>query len=446
MVAAHADKPELRPLLYPIVQLITGAARLVPTPRYFPLRLRLVRVLNQLSAATGAFIPVASILLECLQFSGLRQVTKGAGSAVDFSMVLKVSKTALRTTALQEELTNQVFEGLSEHLAQVGPCDLPKRLLGAPFPMGRPYLLSCLCPQYAYHVAFPELSHLVLLRLRHFAKHSTVERFRKSARQLAQAIDRNVQYLGPKRDRADFSPKDSAQVAAFLAEDRKKRCVQSWARLPVPALGAARRATRFGPCRPRVASFLCRLAPLDQFNAQLQAKAKARMAALRTSAVDLKDDEDGQGSDDGEQEEERGPAGEFSEDEEEMLGGADDLLHEDDEEDAEGDEEGEARANGKRPRSGPARGYDDAIDEDLVQDLVLSESDDDEDEDGGRPAKRPRQHQGPGKGKQGWQQGRRAGGGGHKGSGGHKDRAPQRIETAKKFYERKRGNKKGGRR
>lgn len=47
VLGAHSDKPELRPLVYPAVQLLMGAARLVPTPRYFPLRLRLARALNR---------------------------------------------------------------------------------------------------------------------------------------------------------------------------------------------------------------------------------------------------------------------------------------------------------------------------------------------------------------------------------------------------------------
>ena len=40
VLAAHADDPELRPLIYPVAQLLLGAARLVPTPGDFPLRLR----------------------------------------------------------------------------------------------------------------------------------------------------------------------------------------------------------------------------------------------------------------------------------------------------------------------------------------------------------------------------------------------------------------------
>jgi len=49
VLAAAASKGTLQPLVYPTTQLLLGAARLVPTPRYFPIRLRLVRDLNKLA-------------------------------------------------------------------------------------------------------------------------------------------------------------------------------------------------------------------------------------------------------------------------------------------------------------------------------------------------------------------------------------------------------------
>jgi nucleolar complex protein 2 len=52
VVSAHAGRGELQPLVYPLAQLLLGAARLVPTPRYFPLRLRLIRAINRLAQAT----------------------------------------------------------------------------------------------------------------------------------------------------------------------------------------------------------------------------------------------------------------------------------------------------------------------------------------------------------------------------------------------------------
>ncbi|DBA84942.1 TPA: hypothetical protein ACH3X2_005684 [Trebouxia sp. C0005] len=67
VLAAHADKQELRPLVYPLTQVLLGTVRLVPTPRYFPLRLRCIRALLGLGKAVGQFIPLSPLLLEMLQ-------------------------------------------------------------------------------------------------------------------------------------------------------------------------------------------------------------------------------------------------------------------------------------------------------------------------------------------------------------------------------------------
>lgn len=66
--------------------------------------------------------------------------------------------------------------------------------------------------QWSCHIGFPELSHLPLLQLRRFNKQSPVERFRKAAKQLVDAIERNAQWVGHARDRVEFGPKDIAKV------------------------------------------------------------------------------------------------------------------------------------------------------------------------------------------------------------------------------------------
>ncbi|MEW5298161.1 MAG: hypothetical protein WDW36_001313 [Sanguina aurantia] len=265
VLGGHADKPELRPLVYPLAQLLLGAAKLVPTPRYFPLRLRLVRATNRLAASTGFFIPSAPLLLDMLQWSELRKAPTGgkAGTVPDMSLQLRVGKTVLRNAAFQEEVVQQALELLSEHLTQ----------------------WSC-------SISFPELSHMTLLHLRRFARASPVERFRKLAKALVEAIDRNVKWVGTARDGVDYSPKDVAKVAEFLREES--------------AAGQA---------------------PLQQFNRQLMAKAAARQALRATSEVSNRpsgkrgrgedesdeEDDDGDGSEGGEGESGDGEGGESDE-------------------------------------------------------------------------------------------------------------------------------------
>ena len=109
LLAAKADEPELRPLIYPVTQLLLGAARLVPAPAYFPLRLRCARALNRLGEATGTFIPVAPILLEVLQWSDLRRSPKpGPSQQPDVLLQLRVTKASMRSAQYQQEVVNQV--------------------------------------------------------------------------------------------------------------------------------------------------------------------------------------------------------------------------------------------------------------------------------------------------------------------------------------------------
>lgn len=90
-ICAYGTEADFKPLAYALTQIIAGAARLVPTARYFPLRLRCARMLNQIAASTGTFIPVSMLLLDMLEMKELnRPPTGGVGKAVDFRTMLKV--------------------------------------------------------------------------------------------------------------------------------------------------------------------------------------------------------------------------------------------------------------------------------------------------------------------------------------------------------------------
>lgn len=100
----------LRPLAYPVAQLLTGTIRLVPTARYFPLRLRLVRALNGLARGVGHFIPVAPLLLEALQWKGLHTAVKESGRAPNAAAapLLRAGKQLLDTAAYQQAFVEEV--------------------------------------------------------------------------------------------------------------------------------------------------------------------------------------------------------------------------------------------------------------------------------------------------------------------------------------------------
>lgn len=91
VICAYGSEADFKPLAYPLTQIISGVAHLVPTARYFPLRLRCVKMLNRIAASTGTFIPVSLLLLDMLEMKELnRPPTGGVGKAVDLRTVLKV--------------------------------------------------------------------------------------------------------------------------------------------------------------------------------------------------------------------------------------------------------------------------------------------------------------------------------------------------------------------
>lgn len=76
MHPTHAPSPTHPHALPHHAQLLLGAARLVPTPRFFPLRLRLLRATSRLAAATGQYVPLAAPLLDMLHWAELSKPPK----------------------------------------------------------------------------------------------------------------------------------------------------------------------------------------------------------------------------------------------------------------------------------------------------------------------------------------------------------------------------------
>ena len=184
-----SSEEEFRPLAYPLTQIIHGVACLVPSARYFPVRLRCVRMLNRIAEATGTFIPVSSLLLDMLEMKELRgRPDGGVGKAVNLFSVKQVcflatcnrtfrygthllkelvtvifswqvDKKTVKTRAFQEACIYSVVDELAKHLAQ-----------------------------WSYSIAFFEMSFIPLVRLRSFCKTIKADRFRKEMKDLINQV------------------------------------------------------------------------------------------------------------------------------------------------------------------------------------------------------------------------------------------------------------------
>ncbi|KAJ4969738.1 hypothetical protein NE237_002837 [Protea cynaroides] len=186
-ISTNIRDHDIQPLLYLIIQVISGVAHLFPGPRYLPLRLKCVQMLNHLSISSGVFIPVSSLLLDCLEYGRTGKVDVRHGKAFSFSSVLKVPKQWFKSPKFQEECILAAIELLSAHFAQ-----------------------------WSYHISFPELATIPLIRLRNFHGKTTAESLRRPVKRFIDQVEQNVEYVQKKRNEVAFSPKDAESVQSFL--------------------------------------------------------------------------------------------------------------------------------------------------------------------------------------------------------------------------------------
>lgn len=111
----------LQSILFPYVQVVLGAARLLPTAQFFPFRFHCARALNHLAKATRVNIPVAPLLLEVLDSAELRRkATPSTLRPYQFEVQIKASKEYLHTRVYQDGVYEELTEGLLESFDAMG--------------------------------------------------------------------------------------------------------------------------------------------------------------------------------------------------------------------------------------------------------------------------------------------------------------------------------------
>lgn len=174
------DHEQLRPLIYPLVQICQSTITLLPSARYFPLRFQVIRFLNQLAQTTQTFIPLTSHLLTVLQSADLlKKPNTNTRKVVDIKVLLKVSKQVIGTKVYQESTVNECINLLLQHLSI-----------------------------YSYSVSFPEYILPTQRILKKLMKVLQVSRIKKQLQQLMAKLDMNVQWIQQKRNNSQFTPKD----------------------------------------------------------------------------------------------------------------------------------------------------------------------------------------------------------------------------------------------
>lgn len=194
VLAASCGKPGdgddeaalMRSLIYPLVEVIFGVAKLVPSTRHLPLRLHCVRFLQQLAASSETFIPTTSILLEVFDLKEIsmspKRVKKRGGDVrgVRLPVILKLPKEdTLRTAEQLDACLSEVF-----------------------------LLLNREVDMYKFSAGSPEFCVRICQRLRKFAKETKNGRYRAYAKGCIEICEKNSKFAVLARTKLQEAPKD----------------------------------------------------------------------------------------------------------------------------------------------------------------------------------------------------------------------------------------------
>ncbi|CAM8919430.1 unnamed protein product [Rhodiola kirilowii] len=107
-ICAYSSEADFKPLAYPMTQILSGVARLAPTARYFPLRLRCVRMLNRIAASTETFIPVSMLLLDMLEMKELNRTPTGGAGKLSICALLRNFCKSTKVERFRKETTRLI--------------------------------------------------------------------------------------------------------------------------------------------------------------------------------------------------------------------------------------------------------------------------------------------------------------------------------------------------
>ncbi|KAI9512144.1 Noc2-domain-containing protein [Russula earlei] len=182
----------MHPLIYPLVQITTGAIKLISHPRSYPFHLHLIRSLIHLTQHTSTYIPLAPHLLPIL--TTMLSSTKSKASTLrplDLDTVLRVPRQYLHTHVYSENLAQEAILLTAEWLSA-------RAVHGS--------------------IAFPELVVPIVSSLRRALK--TAHRGPKvsaTVKTLLERIEESARWTSQRRAGVNFAPGNTAAVGLWEA-------------------------------------------------------------------------------------------------------------------------------------------------------------------------------------------------------------------------------------
>lgn len=292
VIAAHGAEPgkQLFQLAYPLTQVILGAVKLQPSPRYFPFALHACALLCELAWATGTYIPIAPLLWDILRSPALAKKPKeavgggGAGGPTPLSLMVRAGVATVASKSWQDAVVGRALDLL---------LDAMKASFASP--------------------AFPEIAAPVCIQLRHFAKETRVAGWRSRARALVDAFTGQAAVVSARRGALAAAPGDKGALAAFMAAEGAKY------RGERAAAKAAAAAAAMAEARAGAEAAKARAREEEEARARGKGRGKGRRGGREEDSDSDEEEEEGEsGQDDEEEDSENDSESEEEEEQEEV--------------------------------------------------------------------------------------------------------------------------------
>ncbi|XP_017043919.2 nucleolar complex protein 2 homolog, partial [Drosophila ficusphila] len=197
LLGATANKPQLQPLVYPLVTIATGVIRLIPTAQYFPLRFHCLQTLISLAKETNTYIPVLPLIVEVLKSNTFnRKHSAVSMKPLQFTCVLRLNKGQLAENGFRDEVIEQVCGLLLEYLAHESAS-----------------------------LAFSDLVVPTVMAIKAYLKDCRNANYARKLKQLLEKIQESSRFIEQQRGKSsvNFDLKNAQAVTAWEQQLRLKR-------------------------------------------------------------------------------------------------------------------------------------------------------------------------------------------------------------------------------
>lgn len=196
LLSTNSDKEQLQPLIYPLVSIISGTIKLIPTAQYFPLRFHCIRALIQLSKETRTFIPVMPFIMEVLKSNTFNQRhSKVSMKPLSFACILRLSQNQLQENGFRGEVIENIVACTLDYMAHE-----------------------------SYTVSYPDIAVPTIIQLKQYLKNgkNINAGHRGELKMLVDKLAENSRYVMSERAKFTFDLHDTASINAWETQLRNK--------------------------------------------------------------------------------------------------------------------------------------------------------------------------------------------------------------------------------